>query len=66
MAVIIMLVAIVFTGIHFYNGGDFYQLVPLGTMLVLFWMLDITLHIHAVASPFLAARKVINDTKKKS
>lgn len=64
MAVIAMLIGIAFSAIHFYNGGEFSELVPLGTLLVLFWMMDITVHVHIMASPFVAARKLMKTQKK--
>lgn len=66
MSIILMLVAIAFAGIHFFNGGTFDELVPLGTMLVLFWMLDVMMHIHIIATPFLTVRKAAKEATKKT
>lgn len=51
MVIIALLISMVLCVIHYYNGGTFEDLVKVGSLVVLLWMLDILVHLHIIARP---------------
>lgn len=63
MIVFALLVAAGVFIIHYWNGGTLEQLLPLTSIIVLFWMADMLTHLHIMSLP---TRRQIKAIKKSS
>lgn len=58
MVVFGLLVAIGVFIIHYWNGGSLYELANIASIVFLFWMTDVLVHLHIMSLPVRQQRKM--------
>lgn len=49
MSLVLMLIGIPFLLIHYYNGRGFDEIIPIASIVVLVWMIDIIVNINVMS-----------------
>jgi hypothetical protein len=51
MSLILMIIGLPFLAIHYYNGRTFEEIVPLASIVVLVWMIDVMVNLSLITRP---------------